>query len=102
MIPISFNHESLLSGSGAANPPNSKEASVKAAKDFESFFAYYLLKVMRESVPKGGLLNSGMGENVYNSLIDENIAEGISSRGGLGLSDLIIKQMELKQNNNNK
>ena len=84
----------------SAKAPSSKKDIEKAAKDFESFFAYYLLKVMRESVPKGGLLNSGMGENVYNSLIDENIAEGISSRGGLGLSDLIIKQMELKQNNN--
>ena len=89
--------EQLIQG---AKAPASKKDIEKAAKDFESFFAYYLLKVMRESVPKGGVLNSGMGENVYNSLIDENIAEGISSRGGLGLSDLIIKQMELKQNDN--
>ena len=54
---------------------------------------------MRESVPKSGLLNSGMSENIYNSIIDENIAEGIAARGGLGLSDLLRRQLELKQNN---
>lgn len=83
----------------AANKPTSKTEVEKAAKEFESFFAFYLLKVMRESVPKSGLLNSGMSENIYNSIIDENIAEGIAARGGLGLSDLLIRQMELDQKN---
>lgn len=83
----------------AANKPASKTEVEKAAKEFESFFAFYLLKVMRESVPKSGLLNSGMSENIYNSIIDENIAEGIAARGGLGLSDLLIRQMELDQKN---
>ncbi|MBI5191918.1 MAG: rod-binding protein [Nitrospirae bacterium] len=78
------------------NIPTSKTDVAKAAKEFESFFAFYLLKVMRESVPKSGLLNSGMSENIYNSIIDENIAEGIAARGGLGLSDLLIRQMEVK------
>lgn len=88
--------EQLIQGT---NIPASKTEVEKAAKDFESFFAFYLLKVMRESVPKSGLLNSGMSENIYNSIIDENIAEGIAARGGLGLSDLLRRQLEFKQNN---
>lgn len=90
--------EALIQG-GAKAPSSNKEIE-KAAKDFESFFAYYLLKVMRESVPKSGLLNSGMSESVYTSVIDENIAEGIASQRGLGLADFLIKQMELKQKGN--
>lgn len=90
--------EPLLNNS-QNNTSNRKEIE-KAAKEFESFFTYYLLKVMRESVPKSGLLNSGMSESVYTSIIDENIADGIASRGGLGLSGFLIKQMESKLKDN--
>lgn len=84
-----------LLNNGLNTPSNRKEIE-EAAKEFESFFTYYLLKVMRESVPKSGLLNSGMSESIYTSIIDENIADGIASRGGLGLSGFLIKQMESK------
>ena len=65
----------------------------KAAKEFEAFFAYYLLKTMRESIPKSGLLNPGAGGDMYDSMMDEKVAESIASNGGLGLSQLLIKQM---------
>ena len=65
----------------------------KAAKEFESFFVYYLLKVMRESIPKSGLLNPGVGGEIYTSIMDEKVAEGIANQGGLGLAQLLIKQM---------
>lgn len=73
----------------------------KAAKGFESFFIYYMLKVMRESVPKSGLMGSSMSEDVYTSLMDEKVAEGIASKGGLGLSDLMTRHM-IKEHENKK
>lgn len=71
----------------------------KAAKGFESFFIYYMLKVMRESVPKSGLMGSGMSEDIYTSLMDEKIAEGIASKGGLGLSDLMTRHISKEHEN---
>lgn len=68
------------------------KAYEKAAKEFESFFVYYLLKTMRESVPKSGLLNPGPGGDIYTSIMDEKVADGIAGNGGLGLSQLLIKQ----------
>lgn len=65
----------------------------KAARDFESFFVSYLLKVMRETVPNSGLLNPGVGGEIYTSMMDEHVAENIASKGGLGLSNLIEKQI---------
>ena len=64
----------------------------KAAKEFEAYFVAYLLKKMRDTVPKGGLLDPGAGGEVYTSLMDEKIAEGIAGSGGLGLSQLLIRQ----------
>lgn len=78
-----------------------KKEVEKAAKEFESFFVYYLLKVMRESVPKSGLLAPGMGSDIYTSMLDEKIAEGVASRGGLGLSHLLIRQLIEEQQNKN-
>ena len=67
----------------------------KAAKEFEAYFVSYLLKVMRESVPKSGLLSGGMSENIYTSMMDEKIAEGIALQGGFGLSKLLEGQINI-------
>lgn len=67
----------------------------KAAKDFEAYFVSHLLKVMRESVPKSGLLSGGMGEDFYTSMMDEKIAEGIASQGGFGLSQLLDRRINI-------
>ncbi len=74
----------------------------KAATEFESFFAAYLLKVMRESVPKSGLLNAGMSEEIYTSMIDEKVAEGIATQGGLGLAHFIGRQINIHSLNADK
>ena len=85
-----------LGGEGRVRGGNEIE---KAAKEFESFFVYYLLKVMRESIPKSGLLNPGVGGEIYTSIMDEKVAEGIANQGGLGLAHLLIKQMTGRQAN---
>lgn len=77
-----------------------KENVEKAAKEFESFFVYYLLKVMRDSVPKSGLLDPGIGGDIYTSMLDEKIAEGIASQGGLGLSHLLLEHLIEEQKDN--
>ncbi len=64
----------------------------KAAKEFEAYFVAYLLKKMRDTVPKSGLLDPGAGGEVYTSLMDEKVAEGIAGSGGLGLSQLLIRE----------
>lgn len=67
----------------------------KAAKEFETYFVHHLLKVMRESIPKSGLLNGGRGADFYTSMMDEKIAEGIALQGGFGLSDLLEGQINI-------
>ncbi len=82
------------------NISSNKKNVEKAAKEFESFFVYYLLKVMRDSVPKSGLLDPGIGSDIYTSMLDEKIAEGIASQGGLGLSHLLLNHLIEEQKGN--
>ena len=61
----------------------------KASQEFEAFFLSYLMKLMRETVPKGALTSNRMGEMFY-SFYDEEIGRRAAQTGGLGLSDYIL------------
>jgi len=58
-----------------------------AAHEFEAYFISHLLKVMRETVPKGALENKG-GAYFY-SFYDQEIGRLASEAGGIGLARMI-------------
>ena len=74
-------------------PPTSAEraAMKKAATEFESFFLYYMLKTMRQAVPKGGLLDSKVGETSL-GMLDQEVANQAAKQGGFGLAKSIERQ----------
>ena len=63
-----------------------------AAHEFESYFISNLLKVMRETVPKGALDNKG-GAYFY-SFYDQEIGRLASEAGGIGLARMIQEYTE--------
>jgi len=73
--------------------PTSAERTAfkKAATEFESFFLYYMLKTMRQAVPKGGLLDSKVGET-YLGMLDQEVANQAAKQGGFGLAKSIERQ----------
>jgi murein DD-endopeptidase MepM/ murein hydrolase activator NlpD len=78
-----------------ASPEASSAPLKAAAKELESLFIYELLKEMRQTT-QGGLLGKGLGNEVYSSLFDMEIARLFAQRG-FGLADLILKQMDLRR-----
>ena len=62
-------------------------------KEFDSLFLSYLLKIMRKTIPKSGLLEGGIGEGILTDIIDQNLAIELSKREGLGLSSLLREAM---------
>ena len=64
----------------------------QAAHEFEAYFISNLLKVMRETVPKGALENKG-GAYFY-SFYDQEIGRLASEAGGLGLAKMIHEYTE--------
>jgi len=62
----------------------------EAAKEFEGYFVAYMLKVMRETVPKG-LLENKYGEQFY-YFYDQEIGKLAAERGGLGFGAMILEQ----------
>jgi Rod binding domain-containing protein len=67
-----------------------KNAEIKQlSEDFESLFLGMVLKSMRDSVQKSGLIDGGNAENIYRSLLDDEYAKQMASQHHTGLADQI-------------
>jgi len=74
--------------------PESEAHLQKACSAFESLFIHYMLKEMRSTVNKSGLIDGGQAEEIYTSMLDSRMAEDISERGGIGLARILMQQLE--------
>lgn len=69
------------------------KANIKdVARQMEGMFVQMMLKSMREALPKDGLFSSDQ-TRLYTSLYDQQIAQQMTSGKGLGLADMMVKQM---------
>ena len=69
------------------------EKELKAlAQQFESIFVNQLLKSMRETLPKEGLLSS-FSVDMYESMFDQEVAGEMSKGKGMGLADVLYTQL---------
>ena len=62
------------------------------ARQFESIFVQQLLSSMRSTVPKEGLLDS-FAKNSFDEMMDEELAKEVSRQKGIGLSDMIYRDL---------
>lgn len=68
----------------------------EVAKQFESVFVSMMMKAMRNTLPKDGLFASNELEN-YQEMFDQQLSLDLSRKGGLGLADLISRQLSMAQ-----
>jgi len=71
----------------------SQKALKEAAVQFESLFIQQMLKEMRNTVPESDLFGKRNAEKLFQSLYDEQLAIEMAQSGGIGLSEMIYKQM---------
>jgi len=72
------------------NPQELKEA----CSELESLFIFYLLKEMRATIPKTGLISGGRAEEIYTSMLDSQLSKEMASQRGIGLSSLILDRLK--------
>jgi flagellar protein FlgJ len=63
-----------------------------AARQFETLLMDMMMKSMRKSASGESLLDNE-GTRMFTSLLDQEYSHRIAERGGLGLADLIVKQL---------
>ena len=86
--PAGLNHSV---GQGEIGQKTSAELH-KAGQEFESYFISYLIKNMRETVPKG--LFDRKGQQVWYSFYDQEIAKLATQAGGIGITAFVDAYVE--------
>lgn len=72
---------------------------VKAAEGMEEMFLDYMLRVMRQTVPKNEMDLESPATDIYRGMLDSEYARTAAHRGGIGLSDQIIAYLEARRYN---
>jgi len=78
--------------SGSANPGTDPQLR-DVCRQLESLFIHHLFKEMRATVPKTGFISGGRAEEIYTSMLDAEMAANLSTRGGIGLSEMLLRQL---------
>jgi peptidoglycan hydrolase FlgJ len=66
----------------------------KVCADFESIFIYNMLRKMRSTIPRSGLVNEIKGKDTYEMMMDQKVSEDLSNKGGLGLQKMLFNQIK--------
>jgi flagellar protein FlgJ len=65
----------------------------EVCQDFEAVFLNLMLQSMRATVPKSELLGRSMGKDIFESLLDQETSKNMAKAGGIGLADMMFKQL---------
>ena len=74
---------------------NERSAQIrKAAEAFESYFIQIMFREMRRTTfDEQGLFPRSNAERIFTDMLDEEIAKSAASGRGIGLADMIYRQM---------
>ncbi len=75
------------------NLSGSKKALMDASKQFEAFFLNMLLAEMRKTVPENDFFGDQRAEKLFQSMLDQEIADHAVKSQSLGLAKMIYDQM---------
>jgi flagellar protein FlgJ len=90
-IPSIFDTQSLVNLKGGLRQDDPK-ALKEAAKQFEAVFLQMVLKSMRAATLQTGMIDSDQ-TRFYQELLDSQLAQAMSAKGGVGLAGVIERQL---------
>ena len=94
-MPLKPEKETLpVEKTGSENMVEARKMKLrKAARGFEAIFIRQLLSIMRSTISDGGMFGKGSVGEIYGDMMDNALAETLSERSILGLSDSLYRQL---------
>lgn len=65
----------------------------EACRDFEALFIKQMLDTMRKTVSKSGMIDGGMGEDVFEDMLYDNYAKSMADTGDFGIAKMMYSEM---------
>ena len=69
----------------------------EACVDFEALFLKQMLNAMRETVPREGLLDGGMAQDIFEDMLYDEYSKSMARNAGFGLADTVYLQLTSEQ-----
>lgn len=70
----------------------------KACADFEAQMTNQLLSAMRKTIPTDGLFARSNGEEMFQSMLDQELATQMAQGRGTGFGETLYRQLLLQNN----
>ncbi len=78
----------------SARPPDDQDDGLRrVAHQLEGVFVEHLFRAMRETVPEGGLVDGGSGEEIFTNMLDQQLADSLAAGWDRGLGAAIYRQL---------
>lgn len=81
------------SGAAVASAAGREAALRRACSELEGVFFEQMLKAMRETIPEGGVVSGGTGEDIFTGLMDTHLSTTAASRLEGSLGDALYRQL---------
>ncbi|MCJ9430333.1 rod-binding protein [Kordiimonas marina] len=80
---------------GIDNPRLSanKRKAHEAAEQFEAVFLSQMLSPMFETVKTDSMMGGGNGEDVFRSMMVQQMGKAIAKKGGIGIADQVYREI---------
>lgn len=88
----------VMEGKGTRPQTDDETRLMKACRDFEAIFLGELLKSMRKTIPQGGILEKSFGQDVFQSMLDDEYTKSMALSGSTGLAEILFQQLWLNIN----
>lgn len=69
----------------------------ESCKEFEAIFIKQMLKSMKSTVKKSGLIKENMGEKLFDDMLYDEYAKKMSNTSEFGIADMMYKQLSLSK-----
>ena len=66
----------------------------EVAEEFEALLLESMVREMRKNVPESPIFGRDTGREIFNEMLDGEYVRLIVQRGGLGIADLLVRQLE--------
>ena len=74
----------------------------KACQDFEAIFVKQMLKSMKGTVEKTGLLDGGFAEEIYDDMLYDEYAKKMVKTAGFGIADTLYDKLSVSAHDSAK
>ena len=95
---LAFDPQASLGRTAAAQDPSKSGKDPEALKtlcqDFESILIHSLFKEMRKTIPESELLETGMATDLFQEIMDMEVARDMARKGGFGLAQSLYRQLQ--------